>query len=198
MFLAFQVASAMGLQEEHGRQALSVSPDSERRDVIWTIYALDKQRCFLRGSSCLIYQFECSVNFPVHRNSVFDEYWHAKLRLSCVMEEIYRVLYSPKVQRKTDQQLKTSVKECDEQLTAWSSMHNSLLNVTQESWSSQTLCAQQLRYSHYASRILVHRRGALAENQRVCLESAREALKIIQVLGQRISGGRQALVVLRR
>ena len=158
----------MGLHEGPGTSNTTPSQEIERRNLIWAIYAIDKQRVFVKGSPCHIYLFECNLELPGSR----DAYLVAHLQMTCLMEEIYKHLYSPKAKRQQQDQRQGNVERFDVELNAWLSDHEAVL-------SSPGILTLQLQYIFLSTMILVHRCSVAENNEIFRLDKARSALRII-------------------
>jgi hypothetical protein len=172
----------MGLQESNTSSRNSSLQETERVDLVWTLYTLDKQNCLVKDGPCLLYNFECSIYLPRNPQSLLEEYRLAQLRMACLMEDVYKHLYSPKAKRQEKEQREINMTHCKDLLESWWARHRTMLEDESETRGLKTIAKQQLSYVFYSTRILIHRCSDLIESHRVRLESARCALRLVRLL----------------
>ena len=187
----------MGLQEGRSARNLTLSQKAERRSLIWALLAVDKQRVFIKGSPPHIYMFECNISMPkpTSANPV-DAYLSAHLQMVCLMEEIYKNLYSPKVRKMPRARREESIAVLDRQLQSWLSRHQQVLDESKENQHTRAILRLQLKYIFFVTRITTHRCSASGNNERQRLDDSRAALSVIQTLSSGahlLNGGLVAL-----
>ena len=194
---ACQLAKSMGLHERYPPiEGLSVA-EIERKDLIWALFVVDKQRVFIKGSSCHMYMFDCNIQIPTTKpNTLNHEYLGAYLKIVCLMEEIYIHLYSPKAQRQKTETRQDGLASLSHQLDAWWLQNEAILTASVKTCGSRTLLTLQLRYIFNITHILIHHVSNEEASVLSRLEKARAALEIVIVLcngAYLFSGGLLAL-----
>lgn len=149
------------------------------------LYVVDKQRVFVKGPPCHIYLFECDILLPEKEagHSV-QELELADLQLVCLLEEIYRHLYSARAKRQNPASQQETSNRLASALDAWWSHFGGLLEApnAEAIRSNKAIRSQKLRYIFLVMQILVVRCGLEEDSKQRCLEHARSALCIIQTL----------------
>ena len=187
----------MGLQEGHSSRNLALSQKAERRSLIWALLAVDKQRVFIKGSPPHIYMFECNISMPRPTSpSPVDAYLSAHLQMVCLMEEIYKHLYSPKARKLPRARREECITVLDRQLQSWLSRNQQVLDESNENPHARAILRLQLKYIFFTTRITTYRCSSSGSNERQRLEDSRAALTVIQTLSSRshlLNGGLVAL-----
>ena len=187
----------MGLQEGSSSRNLTASQNAERRSLIWALLAVDKQRVFIKGSPPHIYLFECNISMPKTTLSLpAQPYMLAHLQMVCLMEKIYKNLYSPKARKQPPSRREDSIVALSRQMQCWLSRHQSILEDCQESHGALSILKLQLKYIFFTTRITIHRCSSRDGNNGQRLDDSRAALAVIQTLstgGHLLDGGLVAL-----
>ena len=175
----------MRLQEHTPVNQSTSYHEDERENLILVLYVVDKQRVFVKGPPCQIHLFECHIFIPSHDDGrPGKEMELADLQLVCLLEEIYRHLYSAKAKRQHPASQQETSNSLVVELDSWWSRFKDLLKVssTGSTRSGIAMRGQKLRYMFLVMQILVVRCGFGEESKRRSLEHARSALGIIQTL----------------
>ena len=179
-----QLAKQMGLHERGTVGDDPTPEDVERQNVLWLLYSVDKQRIFIRGPPCRIYLFECHIQLP-HADESQQQLVSASLRLTCLVEEVYRHLYSPKASRQdlTNRQKTVNRLECRLENLAHQ-FENNLISAERGSNVEMTM-SLQVRYAFCVTKLLIHSKTVDEQSKQLRLNTARKALEIIH----KLSGG---------
>lgn len=147
--------------------------------LYWTLYRLDKQRCFLKGQPCDLYSFDTDIPMT---NSEIDtpesRYLFAMNSLMVVWEKIYLLLYSPQVKKRRRRDVDQQVWELRSALKCWCRRHSDLLEKP-ESDGSYIFFRAELSFCFAMSSLLIHRCIDSVTSRQKCLESAQTALRVI-------------------
>ena len=175
----------MRLQERSTSNQNSSYQESERGDLVRTLYIVDKQRVFVKGPPCHIYLFECHIAWP--RSDSQDprqELNLAHLQLVCLLEEVYKQLYSASARMQDSASQQEVVLRLVKELDDWNSRSRRKLEAGGHSGSGSDLVIlrRKLTYMFHVMRILVLRCAPGEKSKRLCLENARAALEIIHSL----------------
>lgn len=171
----------MGL---HERGAVSDNPtpeEVERQNVLWVLYSVDKERLFIRGPPCRIYMFECNLELP-HAEMSKQQFICANLRLTCLVEEIYKHLYSPKASRQDINIRHKAVHQLESHLENLARESKDTLALGRCNSSVDMTLSLQLRYAFYVAMLLIHSRTMDEQKKQLRLDNARKALQVIQKL----------------
>lgn len=174
---ACQVAKHMGLQERGVVGDAPSSTEIERRNLLWLLYSVDKQRVFIRGSPCRLYLFECDMNLPTDPSSVT-----AHLHLACLLEEVYKQLHSPQATRQDEKCREGRRDRLDSHLNALFNEYHSLTLEIPTQPGPQRMLALQLRYAFNITRLIIYSQSTDSKCKQIRLDTAREALKTIEKL----------------
>ena len=176
-----QLAKQMGL---HERGVIGTNPtpgDVERQNVLWVLYSVDKQRIFMRGPPCRIYLFECHIQLPQANNSG-QKLVAANLRLTCLVEGVYRHLYSPKANRNDTRTRQNNVNRLNMRLENLVRQSEDTLTSTEQGSNVEMMLSLQLRYAFYVTELLIHSKAMDDQSKVRRLETSRKALDIVQRL----------------
>lgn len=179
-----QLAKQMGL---HERGVLGTHPtpdDVERQNVLWVLYAVDKQRIFLRGPPCRIYLFECHIQLP-RANDYTQNLVTASLRLTCLIEQIFRHLYSPKANMSDPGTRQNNVNRLNIRLETLARHFEDTTTSAEQGSNGEMLLGLQLRYAFHVTELLIHSKATDEQSKTRRLDTSRKALQIVQEL----SGG---------
>ena len=175
----------MRLQEHSSVAQIPSSQESERRDLIWALYVVDKQRVFIKGPPCRVYLFECHISLPEGtRADIGQDLRLPYLQLNCLVEEIYTHLYSVRAKRQSSTLQQEVTSRLLKGLDAWSSRFRHMLELPADKdvRKDYIILGQKLKYMFHVLQILVVRRGVGVINADLCLRNARAALESIRAL----------------
>ena len=198
---ACQLAKSIGLHEGFPLDSVTPAQKIQRENITWALYTIDKQRAFIKGSPCLIYLFECSIDLPTPGESDslgHQDYLIAQLRIACIMEEIYKHLYSPRAKRIAKDRRQDTVNHFYSELEAWKAKSKLLLEKSSETAHPSTMPALQLEYIYLSTLILIQRCSSEEQAGHRRLENARNALSIVAKLSDPSLVSNGALIVLER
>jgi hypothetical protein len=87
------MAKSIGLHEP------GVSTNTERTNLFWTMFIMDKLKLYKCSQPCHLWSFECSVPVPTSRQTdlALDSFV-AKIKVACLLEEVYQGLYSKRAE----------------------------------------------------------------------------------------------------
>ena len=171
----------MGLHER-GAVGNNPSPEElERQNVLWVLYSVDKQRVFIRGPPCRIYLFECHIQLPQAEDAK-QQLVSTNMRLTCLVEEVYRYLYSPKASRQDASVRQKRVHQLKRSLENLAHQSENLLAAAQRGPHSEMTLSLQLQYAFYVTTLLIHSKSMNDQSQKIKLGTARRALQIVQKL----------------
>ena len=176
-----QLAKQMGL---HERGVIGKDPtpdDVERQNVLWVLYSVDKQRIFMRGPPCRIYLFECHLQLP-QANDARQKSVCASLRLTCLIEEVYRHLYSPKASKDDTKNRQKKVDRLNMRLRNLAHQFEGTLTPAEQGSDVETMLSLQLRYAIYVTELLIHSKAVNEQSKIHRLDTSRKALQIVQKL----------------
>ncbi|TAQ91168.1 hypothetical protein B7494_g548 [Chlorociboria aeruginascens] len=185
---ACQLAKAIGLhQQGHARN--DTSPAAiERRNLFWALFIVDKQSLFICNKSSHLPFFDCDAALPLAPVPDYPLHDHflANIQISCILEEIYRNLYSAEAYRLTEAQHQQRVELLLERLKAWETTHyNVIFNpINSTSTCQKPYFALELKYSVLVAGLLVRRRSKSKTHKQQGLEDDRECLNIIKTLSE--------------
>lgn len=178
---ACQIAKQMGLHVRPRTGKTPSAKDIERQNIVWLLYLVDKQRIFIRGSSCRFYIFDCNMELPAPSSSAFGhKAAPAYLELACLLEEIYKQLYSPRTNRLPTYNRKERLRQLEKHLLAWSGQYRPELEAKERASREKALLLQ-LRYAWHVTRLLIASQDS-ESNSQSRLEIARSALQVVQTL----------------
>ena len=174
----------MGLHER-GVVGIDRTPDDvERQNVLWVLYSVDKQRIFMRGPPCRIYLFECHIQLP-QANDSRQRLVIASLRLTCLIEKVYRHLYSPKANRNDARTRQNNADRLNIRLENLAHHFEKTLMSAEQGSNVEMLSSLQLRYAFYVTELLIHSKTMDEQSRVHRLDTSRKALQIVQ----KLSGG---------
>lgn len=178
----FQIVRSTGLHRAQSHRSTAGAPADERRMLFWTLYRLDKQRCFLNGQPCDLYSFDTDIPMVgFETECLSSRYIFAMNSLMAVWEKIYLVLYSPQVKMRRRRFLDQQVSEVENALKSWYRRYSDLLEKTDadESLGPYIFFRAELSFCFAMSSLLIHRCIDAPASRQKCLESAQTALRII-------------------
>ena len=181
--LACQTAKAVGLHQQASSTTNQDGHESERINLFWTLFILDKQLALRSGQSCHLHSFDCDVPLPasgtVDDGPLYDQRV-AAIGLAFVNESIYRDLYSAKSNRIPNAQRERKVDSLMQKLDDWVNKHQNL-------WSDQSArslqkgpSGQELQYAMLTSRIMIVRRSQNSVYKAQQMSHARRGLSILK------------------
>lgn len=196
---AARLSQAIGLHRRNSNHAgLSKSDIQERRCIFWNVYVLDKCLSLTFGRSTCLPDFDCDVELPEDdESSPYFRNFIALIALAKIQSNIYVRLYSASAVRLTEGERERNILELDAELRKWWDEKKPIFfNADGEKIGTpkgvdaanekplDIFSRMELRFSYLCSLTLVHRTarpGMLgwAASERICLESARESIKVI-------------------
>lgn len=171
----------MGL---HERGVVGTDPtpvDVERQNVLWLLYSVDKQRIFLRGPPCRIYLFECHIQLP-QANDSGQKLVAAGLRLTCLIEQVFRHLYSPKAYKNDARTRQYNVNRLNTRLESLPHHFEGNTTSAEQGSNAEMMLSLQLRYAFYVTELLIHSKAMDEQSKTRRLDISRKALQIVQKL----------------
>ena len=175
-----QLAKQMGLHER-GVVGTDPTPDDvERQNVLWVLYSVDKQRIFIRGPPCRIYLFECHIQLP-EANDSRQKLVTASLRLTCLVEQVFRHLYSPKAHGNDTRTRQKNVNRLNMRLKNLAHLFEDT-SISAEQGSSVEMLSLQLKYAFYVTELLIHSKAVDEQSKIHRLDTSRKALQVVQKL----------------
>ncbi|OJD32244.1 transcriptional regulatory protein [Diplodia corticola] len=176
---AFQILRSTGLHRAQAHKTIVGASCEERRMLYWTLYRLDKQRCFLKGQPCDLYSFDTDIPMAdSETDTPQSRYLFAMNSLMVVWEKIYLLLYSPRVKKRRRRDADQQVCELRSALKGWCRRHGDLLEKP-ESDGSYIFLRAELSFCFAMSSLLIHRCIDSVASRQKCLESAQTALRVI-------------------
>ena len=174
----------MGL---HERGTVSESPtreEVERQNVLWMLYSVDKQRVFIRGPPCRIYLFECHIQLP-RADDPKQQLISVNLRLACLVEEIYKHLYSPQASRRDSRIRQKIAFRLGDRLDKLAGEAENSLSPSERGSNVEVIMRLQLKYAFHVTKLLIQGKTMVGQSEQSQLTTARKALEIIQKLADR-------------
>jgi hypothetical protein len=185
MATACNLAQAIGLHRRSDPSQFRSSQEyEERKWVFWNLYLLDKTLSLQFGRCVCLPDFDIDVEYPLATKS--DAHWFlftCWLWLSKIKGKIYTKLYSASAAQQSDEERQTCVTELDQELKLWWEEKASvLLNQEFPGVWEKIAVEMQMVLNYHNTMIMIHRvnRGEGHESERLCLESARESLKLAE------------------
>lgn len=191
-----QLAKQMGLHEREPDGESGSPEDKEAQNVLWNLYLVDKQSIFVRGPPCRIYEFECNLKLQ-SEDTVAQQFVSANLRLSCLVEEVYRHLYSPKAVKLGAAAKPRRVERLEGRLATLTRRVDSLASSSDKGFV-ENLMSSHLKYALHVTRLLILSRSSARKSKQVKRDTARNALEITQALSEGGFGLDGGVVVLER
>lgn len=193
--MACQLIRLMGLQQSHSGPS---DLDTERKNIFWALYVMDKQRLYMNGRPCDLYLFDSDIQLPARDDaSAVQSYNLAHIHMMTLWEEVYMSLYSSRALRKGDVQRQEQVCRLKGLICRWTAQHNDLINRPEgDDSSATTILRLELMYCFHVVQILMYRyRGQDDSSKQQWRNSAQAALKILSSLRLAVpSLGRAALL----
>jgi hypothetical protein len=181
---AARLSQAIGLHRRTpSNTQYTKSELQERRCIFWNVYVLDKCLSLTFGRSTCLPDFDCDTELPEDDGtSPYFKNFLALIQLAKIQSNIYVRLYSASAARMTDEERDNNIATLDLELRNWWAEKKAIF--TPETGSSEkpldVFSRLELRFSYLCSLTLVHRTARPgAASERVCLESARESIVII-------------------
>lgn len=195
---AARLSQAIGLHRNSNNAHFTKSEIQERRCVFWNVYVLDKCLSLTFGRSTCLPDFDCDVDLPEEdEKSPYFKNFIALIWLAKIQSNIYIRLYSASATRLTDEERAKNITELDAELRRWWEEEKPIffnkdgteadVSESADGRSEKLLdvfSKLELRFSYLCSLTLVHRTArpgmlAWATSEKICLDSARESIKII-------------------
>ncbi|KAH7063081.1 hypothetical protein B0J12DRAFT_157639 [Macrophomina phaseolina] len=178
----FQLVRSTGLHRAQSHKSTAGASSEERRMLYWTLYRLDKQRCFLKGQPCDLYSFDTDIPMMSYEAETLESrFIFAMNSIMVVWEKIYLLLYSPQTKKRKRRCADHQVSELEQALKGWYRRHSDLLEKTDldESVGPHVFFRAELNFCFAMSSLLIHRCIDSTASRQKCLESAQTALRII-------------------
>ena len=196
--MACLVAKSIGLHRlpSNSKDAMT-QEDTERTELFWALYVMDKERVFMTGQPCDIYTFDTDVQLlewdvectPQH-------YTVAHNHLMSLWEEIYISLYSSGAMRKGSLHRFSKVTKLNNLFRNWESKYKVLFTAPLAVEDFTKYCLQaELKYCFNVGQILINRCGGDEASKQQRIDSVYSALRIIKdIHGTSSSLGKVALL----
>ncbi|RPB08074.1 hypothetical protein P167DRAFT_539588 [Morchella conica CCBAS932] len=182
---AARLSQAIGLHRRTpSNTQYTKSELQERRCIFWNVYVLDKCLSLTFGRSTCLPDFDCDTELPEDDGtSPYFKNFLALIQLAKIQSNIYVRLYSASAARMTDEERDNNIATLDLELRNWWAEKKAIFFTPETGASDKPLdvfSRLELRFSYLCSLTLVHRTARPgAASERVCLESARESIVII-------------------
>ncbi|GME39351.1 Transcriptional regulatory protein [Neofusicoccum parvum] len=181
----FQIVRSTGLHRAQAHRSTAGASPDERRMLYWTLYRLDKQRCFLKGQPCDLYSFDTDIPMVTHEpDTPESRFITAMNSLMAVWEKIYLLLYSPQVKMRRRRYVDEQVSELELALKGWYRRHSDLLSADSSPHGTppdgpHLFFRAELSFCFALSSLLIHRCVDGPGSRRKGLEAAQTALRIV-------------------
>ncbi|CAZ81579.1 unnamed protein product [Tuber melanosporum] len=193
---AARLATAIGLH----RRPPSPCPFSkleleERKAIFWNVYILDKCLSLTFGRSTCLPDFDCDTEMPEgDGKAVYFLNFIALIKLAKIQSNIYMRLYSAAATRQETAEKEKAILELDSELRDWWTQSRAVFDTAGNPDAAVNQGAPaaplavfsklELKFSYLCSLTLVHRMARpdmaiWAESDNLCLESARDSIRII-------------------
>lgn len=181
---AARLSQAIGLHRRTpSNTQYTKSELQERRCIFWNVYVLDKCLSLTFGRSTCLPDFDCDTELPEDDGtSPYFKNFIALIQLAKIQSNIYVRLYSASAARMTDQERDNNIATLDLELRNWWAEKKAIFTPDTNASNKplDVFSRLELRFSYLCSLTLVHRTARPgAASERVCLESARESIVII-------------------
>jgi len=114
------LARTMGLHQKPAASGgLGAGEVEERVKVFRSLYLRDKSLAISRGSVCWLPSFDCSLSSELSQIASADSNCAARIPLSRIQEDIYRVFHSPELTRQTSAVHKSALLRIEQDLERW-------------------------------------------------------------------------------
>ena len=196
--MACRVAKSMGLHRlPNGSKIALCDIDTERNNLFWALYVMDKERAFMTGQSCDLYFFDTDLQLlEGEPGCTLQHYSVAHYHMISIWEELYISLYSSRAARKGLSYRLNQVSRLSSLFRNWGYQYKVLLNAPLAAETSTLGCFQlELKYCFHVGQILIYRCGCEETNQQQRINSVYAALSMIKdIHGSSSSLGKIALL----
>ncbi|OJJ67550.1 hypothetical protein ASPBRDRAFT_47611 [Aspergillus brasiliensis CBS 101740] len=176
---ACQLARTIGLHQTPPGTA----QESERRQLYWSLFIIDKHASLAAGKPCLLPSYACAIPIPSSKcGSLNDDQFTARIMLATILEEMHRRLHSARSIRRGREQISRRASQLARRLEDWAVQHEHALHPTGTPEASQVLAAAELQYSLNICRILLQRRINSPDSRSLRYNHARAGLQLLQEL----------------
>jgi hypothetical protein len=171
----------MGLQQSHSHPGSDDTSGSERVNLFWSLYRMDKQRCMMTGQPCDIYLFDTDIQHEACGSKLsLLRYLTAHSLIMSLWEDIYISLYSKRAFRRGQGYRREQVFNLEKSFDTWMAQNEKILHSTDNTNSRQeVILSLELRYCYETGRIFIYRSFDSETNQQRCLDSSKAALGVI-------------------
>ena len=181
--MACLVAKSIGLHRllSNSKGAMT-QEDTERTELFWTLYVMDKERVFMTGQPCDFYIFDTDVQLlECDVECTPQHYTIAHNHLMSLWEEIYISLYSSGAMRKGPLHRFSKVTKLSSLFRNWVLKYRVLFTAPLAVEDFAKYCLQvELKYCFNVGQILIHRRGREETSNQQRMNSGYAALNIIK------------------
>jgi hypothetical protein len=110
----------MGLHQKPAASVgLGAGETEERVKVFRSLYLRDKSLAISRGSVCWLPSFDCSLSSELSQIASADSNCAARIPLSRIQEDIYKVFHSPELARQSSAVHKSALLRIEQDLERW-------------------------------------------------------------------------------
>ena len=154
--------------------------ETEKINLFWTLFIIDKQISLACGRSCHLHSFDCNVPLPDLDDSALREQRVATIGLAFLCEGIYRDLYSAKSIRASKAQRERKAEALMQKLNDWVASNQHLWS-SLVAQSTQKMCSgKELHYAMLTYKLLIMRRSKSQGDAAQLKSHARDALIILK------------------
>ena len=181
--MACLVAKSMNLHQlPRNSTGAMTETDTERSELFWALYCMDKERVFLTGQPCDFYFFDTDMQLlECEPECTLQHYALAHTHMMSLWEEIYTSLYSSGARRKGSSHRVKQVTRLTSLFRNWGYRYKVLLTAPLAGDASTRECFQlELKYCFHVGQILYNRCGREEANKQQRMSSAYSALTIIK------------------
>ncbi|OCL12672.1 hypothetical protein AOQ84DRAFT_311826 [Glonium stellatum] len=180
---ACEIAKIIGLHQQAHQTSRGDATDTQRRNVFWALFIIDKQQSLISGKNCHLHNFDCDVPLPdAIPEAPLNNIFIGSIKLACIQEDIYRSLYSAESKRISSTQLQNRVDNLMRRLRHWSSENGQLLQNNNRRSELIFCFALEQQYAFRVFHILIQRRSTGGDSRLQRVRSSREALGIVKSL----------------
>ena len=196
--MACLVAKSIGLHRlPSNSKGAMTQEDTERTELFWTLYVMDKERVFMTGQPCDFYIFDTDVQLlECDVECTPQHYTMAHNHLVSLWEYIYISLYSSGAMRKGSLHRFSKVTKLSNLFRNWEWKYRILFTAPLAVEDFAKYCLQvELKYCFNVGQILIHRCGRDETSNQQRTHSGYAALNIIKdIHGTSSSLGKVALL----
>ncbi|KAI9788103.1 MAG: hypothetical protein M1816_007235 [Peltula sp. TS41687] len=180
---ACRLAQTIGLHRRSDKARFrDESEYEERKWVFWNLYTLDKTLSMAFGRTVCMPDFDIDVDLPKQTEEIEWPLLMAWIWLSKIQSRIYERLYSATAYASGDEQRHSAALELDAQLRSWSMKHMQTLLESRTAFFGGQYLELELKFNYYNSLVMIHRvdYSGGPESEKICLDSAREAIEMVR------------------